>query len=133
MINNLYIELNVVLRFSTHNAIAIAIAIAIANAIAIAALRRLFVLFGVLFLACITLYNTSDHYLHVLLPKLRVGRGSCQLYFWQPNSLLAVGMRELVAYILSPIFMALTRVFGRILPKMKVGTVPANFQLWQKH
>ena len=30
----------------------------------------------------------------------------CQLFFWQPNSLLAVGMQEPMAYILSPIFLA---------------------------
>ena len=51
-------------------------------------------------------------------------------YFWQPNSLLAVGMRELVEFILSPRFLALKSVFGRILPKIIVGTIPVKVKLW---
>ena len=56
------------------------------------------------------------------LPTLRVGNGCCQLFFWQPNSLLAVGTWELVAFVPRPKTLAAKSNFGRILPKLKVGS-----------
>ncbi len=50
--------------------------------------------------------------------------------FWQPKPLLAVGTREHVAFILGSIFLAVKSVFGRILPKIKVGTISAK-KSWQ--
>ena len=48
-----------------------------------------------------------------ILPKLKVGMVCANFYFWQPNSLLAVGTWELVAFILSPIFLALKSIFTK--------------------
>ena len=52
-------------------------------------------------------------------------------FFWQPKPLLAVGTRELVAFILGSIYLAVKSVFGRILPKIKVGTISAKKKSWQ--
>ena len=50
----------------------------------------------------------------------------CKTLFLQPKPLLAVGTRELVAFILGSIFLAVKSVFGRILPKIKVGSQSAK-------
>ncbi len=65
-----------------------------------------------------------------ILPKLKVGRDRAIFYFWQPNSLLALGTREPMAFIVSPRFLALKSVFGKILPKINVGTIPAKVEFW---
>jgi hypothetical protein len=61
------------------------------------------------------------------------GSQSAKLYFWHPKPLLAVGTRELVAVILGSIFLAVKSVFGRILPKIKVGSQSAKNKSWQSH
>jgi hypothetical protein len=61
------------------------------------------------------------------------GSQSAKLFFWQPKPLLAVGTRELVAFILGSIFLAVKSVFGRILPKIKVGTISAKNKSWQSY
>ena len=63
--------------------------------------------------------------------KLFFWQLECQTFFWQPKPLLAVGTRELVAFILGSIFLAVKSVFGRILPKIKVGTISAKNKSWQ--
>ena len=55
----------------------------------------------------------------------------CQTLFWQPKPLLAVGTRELVVFILGSIYLAVKSVFGRILSKIKVGTISAKNKSWQ--
>jgi hypothetical protein len=65
------------------------------------------------------------------MPNFFFGSQSAKLYFWQPKPLLAVGTRELVAFILGSIFLAVKSVFGRILPKIKVGTISAENKSWQ--
>jgi len=54
-----------------------------------------------------------------------------QTFFWQPKPLLAVGTRELMAFILGSIFLAVKSIFGRILPKIQVGTISAKNKSWQ--
>ncbi len=66
-----------------------------------------------------------------IMPNFFFGSQSAKLYFWQPKPLLAVGTRELVAFILGSIFLAVKSVFGRILPKIKVGTISAENKSWQ--
>ena len=63
--------------------------------------------------------------------KLFFWQPKCQTFFWQPKPLLAVGTRELVAFILGSIYLAVKSVFGRILPKIKVGTISAKNKSWQ--
>jgi hypothetical protein len=63
--------------------------------------------------------------------KLFFGSQSAKLFFWQPKPLLAVGMWELVAFILGSIFLAVKSVFGRILPNIKFGTISAKNKSWQ--
>ena len=63
--------------------------------------------------------------------KLFFGSQSAKLFFWQPKPLLAVGTRELVAFILGSIFLAVKSIFGRILPKIQVGTISAKNKSWQ--
>jgi len=58
--------------------------------------------------------------------KLFFWQPKCQTFFWQPKPLLAVGTRELVAFILGSIFLAVKSIFGRILPKIQVGTISAK-------
>ena len=65
--------------------------------------------------------------------KLFFCQPKCQTFFWQPKPLLAVGMRELVAFIVGSIFLAVKSVFGRILPKIKVGTISAKNKSWQSY
>ena len=65
------------------------------------------------------------------MPNFFFGSQSAKLFFWQPKPLLAVGTRELVAFILGSIFLAVKSVFGRILPKIKVGTISAKNKSWQ--
>ncbi len=63
--------------------------------------------------------------------KLFYGSQSAKLFFWQPKPLLAVGTRELIAFILGSIYLAVKSIFGRILPKIKVGTISAKNKSWQ--
>ena len=63
--------------------------------------------------------------------KLFFWQPKCQTFFWQPKPLLAVGMREVVAFILGSIFLAVKSVFGIFLPKIKVGTISAKNRSWQ--
>ncbi len=63
--------------------------------------------------------------------KLFFWQPKCQTFFWLPLPLLAVGTRELVAFILGSIFLAVKSVFGRILPKIQVGTISAKKKSWQ--
>ena len=56
-----------------------------------------------------------------IVPTFIFGSDRAKLFFWLPKPLLAVGMRELVAFILGSIFLAVKSVFGRILPKIKGG------------
>ena len=65
------------------------------------------------------------------MPNFFFGSQSAKLFFWQPKPLLAVGTRELVAFILGSIFLAVKSVFGRILPNIKVGTISAKNKSWQ--
>ena len=65
------------------------------------------------------------------MPNFFFGSQSAKLFFWQPKPLLAVGTRELVAFILGSIFLAVKSIFGRILPKIKVGTISAKNKSWQ--
>jgi hypothetical protein len=66
-----------------------------------------------------------------IMPIFIFGRDRAKLFFWQPKPLLAVGTRELVAFILGSIFLAVKSVFGIILPKIKVGTISAKNKSWQ--
>jgi hypothetical protein len=66
-----------------------------------------------------------------IVPNFFFGSQSAKLFFWQPKPLLAVGTRELVAFILGSIFLAVKSVFGRILPNIKVGTISAKNKSWQ--
>jgi hypothetical protein len=66
-----------------------------------------------------------------IVPNFFFGSQSAKLFFWQPKPLLAVGTRELVAFILNSIFLAVKSVFGRILQKIKVGTISAKNKSWQ--
>jgi hypothetical protein len=68
-----------------------------------------------------------------IVPNFSFGSQSAKLYFWQPKPLLAVGTRELVAFILGSIFLSVKGVFGRILPKIKDGTISAKNKSWQSH
>ena len=67
------------------------------------------------------------------MPNFFFGSQSAKLFFWQPKPLLAVGTWELVAFILGSIFLAVKSVFGRILPKIKVGSQSAKNKSWQSH
>ena len=66
-----------------------------------------------------------------IVPTFIFGSDRAKLFFWLPKPLLAVGTRELVAFILGSIFLAVKSVFGRILPKIKVGTISAKNKSWQ--
>jgi hypothetical protein len=66
-----------------------------------------------------------------IVPNFFFGSQSAKLFFWQPKSLLAVGTRELVVFILGSIYLAVKSVFGRILSKIKVGTISAKNKSWQ--
>ncbi len=65
------------------------------------------------------------------MPNFFFGSQSAKLFFWRPKPLLAVGTRELLAFILGSIFLAVKSIFGRILPKIQVGTISAKNKSWQ--
>ena len=75
--------------------------------------------------------SCQTFFLAAKVPNFFFGSQSAKLFFWQPKPLLAVGTRELVAFILGSIFLAVKSVFGRILPKIKVGTISAKNKSWQ--
>jgi hypothetical protein len=85
---------------------------------------------------CRTKYQAQSclfSFLAEIKPNFFFGSQSAKLYFWQPKPLLAVGTRELVAFILGSIFLAVKSVFGRILPKIKVGSQSAKNKNLQSH
>ncbi len=62
-------------------------------------------------------------------------QGSCQTFFGSQSAKFVFGSQnhfwQLAAFILGSIILAVKSVFGRILPKIKVGTISAKNKSWQ--